>query len=246
MDTTLFVGLSHQVAMRRRMDIIANNIANMGTTGFKREAVMFREYMRDIEGDLPASLKKVAFVQDYGISREMATGDLQTTGNTLDIAISGDGLFSVRRENGELAYTRNGHLAISNDNTLITSNGYELLDRGGNTISFPANIIGLKFADDGTISTKEGGIIASLNVLSFQNYGNMKKIGDSLYATNEVGVPSEDFTLVQGVVEASNVTPILEVTRMIEVSRAYSQTAKMLDRLQELETKSINRLARFG
>lgn len=246
MDTSLFVGLSHQVAMRRRMDIIANNIANMGTTAFKRESVMFREYMREVEGDLPPALKKVAFVQDYGISREMQTGDLQTTGNAFDIAISGDGLLSVRRDNGDLAYTRNGHLAISEDNTLITSTGHEILDDSGNPISFPANILGIEFADDGTISTKEGGIIAKLNVLSFQNYGQMKKIGDNLYTTDEVGTPSEDFTLVQGVVEASNVTPIMEVTRMIDVSRAYIQMAKMLNNLQELETKSINRLSRVA
>jgi len=246
MDTTLSVALSHQVAMRRQMDIIANNIANMSTTAFKRENVMFGEYLKEAEGDSDKSLRQISYVQDFGISRNMTDGQLETTGNSFDIALSGDGMFQVQKNNGELAYTRNGHLALSDDYTLITSTGQPILDQAGKTIQLPENVTDIKIASDGTISSRTAGQIAVLNVVAFADNSKLKKIGDNMFTTNSAPQPATDYTILQGMTETSNVQAIIEVTRMIQVSRSYTSTAKLMERLQESESKAINQLAKVG
>lgn len=246
MDTKILVSLSHQVAMRRQIDIIANNIANMNTTAYKRESIMFNEYLSDTGGSLPKSFRKVSFVQEAGIARQMTNGELVTTGNVLDVSIEGDGMFKVRKPDGEIAYTRNGHFALNGDNVLVTTNGDEILDEGDAPIQFPPNTDGFKIAEDGTVSAKDIGEIGKLAVLQFQNYGAMKKIGDNLYSAEEEPELSEDFRLAQGMLENSNVSPILEVTNMIQLSRAYAQTSNLMEQVQRTQSQAINKLTKFA
>ncbi|HRW28944.1 MAG: flagellar basal-body rod protein FlgF [Alphaproteobacteria bacterium] len=245
MDTKILVSLSHQVAMRRQMDIIANNIANMNTTAYKRESIMFNEYLSDIGGSLPQSFKKVSFVQEMGIARQMTNGELVTTGNVLDVAIDGEGMFKVRKPNGDIAYTRNGHFALSGDNTLITTNGGEILDDGDAPIQFPQNSDGFKIAPDGTVSAKEVGQIGKIAVYKFQNYGLLKKIGDNLYSAEEQPTTSEEYKIAQGMLETSNVSPVLEITNMIQLSRAYAQTANLINDVQQSSKQAINSITKF-
>lgn len=232
--------------MRRQMDIIANNIANMNTTAYKRESIMFNEYLSDTGGSLPKSFRKVSFVQEAGIARQMTNGELTTTGNVLDVAIEGDGMFKVRKTDGEIAYTRNGHLALNGDNVLITTNGHEILDDGDAPIQFPPNADGFKIAEDGTVSAKEVGEIGKLAVLQFQNYGAMKKIGDNLYSAEEEPELSEEYRLAQGMLETSNVSAVLEVTNMIHLSRAYAQTSNLIEQVQQTQSQAINKLTKFA
>jgi len=246
MDTTLSIALSHQVAMRRQMDIIANNIANMSTTAFKRENVMFGEYLKEAEGEDHKSLRKISYVQDFGISRNMTDGQLETTGNSFDVALSGDGMFQVQKQNGELAYTRNGHLALSDEYTLITSTGQEILDKAGKPIQLSENTKDIEISSDGTISSRTAGQIAIINVVAFADNSTLKKIGDNMFTTNSETRPATDYSIIQGMTETSNVQPIIEVTRMIQVSRSYISTAKLMDKLQEAENKAINQLAKVG
>ncbi len=246
MDTTLSIALSHQVARRRQMDLIANNIANMSTTAFKRENVMFGEYLREADGKSPKSMRQISFVQDFGITRNMSDGKLETTGNKFDIALSGEGMFQVQKGNGDLAYTRNGHLALSDDYTLITSTGQAILDQGGKAIQLPPNTNDIEIASDGTISSRTVGIIAKINVVAFADNSKLKKIGDNMFSANSPTLPATDYTILQGVTESSNVQAIIEITRMIEVSRSYIKTAKLLEKLQESQSKAINQLAKVG
>lgn len=246
MDTKILVSLSHQVAMRRQMDIIANNIANMNTTAYKRESIMFNEYLTDTGGSLPKSFQKVSFVQEMGVARQMSNGELQTTGNQLDTAIEGEGMFKVRKADGQLAFTRNGHFALSADNTLVTTDGHELLDEGDAAIEFPENANGFKIAEDGTVSAEDVGQIGKIAVHQFQNYGALRKIGDNLYSAEEEPTPSDSFKLTQGMLETSNVSPVLEITNMIQLSRAYAQTANLLDRVQQTQSQAINKITKFA
>lgn len=246
MDTTISIALSHQVAKRRQLDVIANNIANMSTTAFKRETIMFGQILKEAKGNLPRSLRQITYVQDFGITRNMADGRLEHTGNPLDIALTGDAMFKVKRDNGNLAYTRNGHLAISNDYRLITSTGQEILDQTGNAIKIPPNVTDIKIAEDGTISSPSTGQIAKLNVVTFIDTSKLKKIGDNMFMSDSPELPATDYNIVQGSIESSNVQPIMEITRMIQVSRSYVQTAKLIENLQEAETKAINQLAKIG
>lgn len=246
MDTILSISLSHQVAKRRQMDIIANNIANMSTTAFKRENVMFGQYLKEAKGNLPKSLRQISYVQDFGITRNMTDGRFENTGNKFDIALSGDGMFQVRRDNGEMAYTRNGHLALSDDYTLITSSGNEILDQSGNAIKIPPNVTDIEIASDGTISSPSVGQIAKLNVVAFADNSGLKKIGDNMFSSDSPTLPATDYHIIQGSIETSNVQPIIEITRMIQVSRSYIQTAKLMEKLQESQSRAINQLAKVG
>ena len=246
MDTTLSVALSHQVAKRRQMDIIANNIANMSTTAFKRENVMFGQYLKEANGNSPKSVRQIAFVQDFGITRNMSNGQFETTNNIFDIALSGDGMFQVKKTNGEMAFTRNGHLALSDDYTLITSSGQEIMDKSGNSITIPPNTPNIKIASDGTISSPATGQIAKLNVVAFTDNSKLKKIGDNMFSSDSPTLPATDFQIVQGAIEGSNVQPIIEITRMIQVSRSYIQTSKLMENLQNAKSKAINQLSKIG
>jgi len=208
---------------------------------------MFREYVEEVESNtLPSSVQQVAFVQDYGISREMSDGSFVTTGNPFDIALSGDGFLSVKLENGDTAYTRNGHFAVSEDNTLILSTGQEVLDEDGNPIQLTLPGTGLVFAEDGTISTRETGPIGKLGIVTFDDTANLEKIGDNLFKTDQETKESQDFTIAQGMLENSNVQPIVEITKMINISRAYTSSAQLMNDLQKAEKDAINRIARFG
>lgn len=246
MDTILSIALSHQVAKRRQMDIIANNIANMSTTAFKRENVIFGQYLKEAKGNLPKSLRQISYVQDFGITRNMTDGRLETTGNKLDIALQGDGMFQVKRDNGDIAYTRNGHLALSDDYTLITSSGHEILDLTGKSIAIPPNVTNIEIAPDGTISSPSGGQISKLSVIAFSDNTKLKKIGDNLFSSDSPTQPATDYNIIQGAIETSNVQPIMEITRMIQVSRSYIQTSKLMEKLQEAQSKAINELAKVG
>lgn len=246
MDTKILVSLSHQVAMRRQMDIIANNIANMGTTAYKRESIMFNEYLSEIDGSLPDTFKQVSFVQEQGVARQMTNSELITTNNHLDIALEGQGMFRVQKTDGEIAYTRNGHFSLSNDNTIITTDGHELLDEGGAPIAIPLNIPSFKIAEDGTVSTKETGVVGKMAVVHFEDYGAMRKIGDNLYSSEEDGEPALDFRIAQGMLETSNVSPVLEISNMIQLSRAYAQTANLMDQVQRTQKQAINSIAKFA
>lgn len=246
MDTMLSVSLSHQVAKRRQMDVIANNIANMSTTAFKRESIMFGQILKEAKGNLPKSLRQVTYVQDFGITRNMADGQLEQTGNTFDIALNGDAMFQVRRDNGDMAYTRNGHLAVSNDYILITSTGQEIMDQSGQSITIPINATDIKIASDGTISSPSTGQIAKLNVSTFADTSKLKKIGNNMFISDSPALPATDYNIVQGAIESSNVQPIMEITRMIQVSRSYIQTSKLMENLQEAQSRAINQLSKVG
>lgn len=244
MDTTLYVGLSHQMAMRRSLDIVSNNMANMNTTAFKREAVMFREYVVDMrETEVPVA-RRVSYVQDVAVIRDFREGDFRQTGNPLDLALDGNNFFRVQMPDGTERYTRNGHFKISDEGILVTSNGRPVLDENGAEIAFDPLDGEINISKDGTISTRGRDVIGRLAVVTFDDLNALEKVGDSLYESAVEPVPAENFSLLQGMVEASNVEPLMEMTRMIEISRRYQSVAKILEDQQNMQGKSINRLSR--
>lgn len=244
MDTTLYVGLSHQMAMRRSLDIVSNNMANMNTTAFKREAVMFREYVVDMrETEVPVA-RRVSYVQDVAVIRDFREGDFRQTGNPLDLALDRNNFFRVQMPDGTERYTRNGHFKISEEGILVTSNGRPVLDENGAEIAFDPLDGDINISEDGTISTRGRDVIGRIAVVTFDDLNTLEKVGDSLYDSAAEPVPADNFTVLQGMVEASNVEPLMEMTRMIEISRRYQSVARMLEDQQSMQSKSINRLAR--
>ncbi len=236
MQNSEYISLSLQTALRVQMDVVANNLANMNTTAYKAEHTLFKEYMVETE-----SGEEVSFVQDWGLVRDTTEGKFNTTGNPFDVAISGDGYFVVETEAG-YQYTRNGHFRLDDTGRLVTSEGNPVLDDGGQHITFTEFDSNVKIAGDGTIST-DAGVLGRLDVVTFENQQLMKKASNSKFVTAQDPLPSTTSTVVQGMIEGSNVNPILEMTDMIRINRAYQANARLQTNINETQREMLRRIA---
>lgn len=243
MEDTLLIGLSQQMASRRSMEVIANNLANLATPAFKRETVQFEEYIAQmpvIEGDSPA-MGKASFVLDRGVVRDLGDGRVEPTGEPLDLAITGAGYFVIQTADGE-RYTRNGHFRLDATGRLVNDKGDPVMADGGEVRMTP---------EDGPINVGGDGMISTalqqvgrLRVVSFADERTLKKAGDSLYtADGQTPQATLNPRVRQGMLEKSNVEPVIEISRMIEVMRAYQAGADMTDRTQDLLKRALEKLA---
>ena len=243
MDNALFVGLSRQVILRREMEIIANNIANMDTTGFKVESMMQRTNPAEPAVTLGGP-RPVKFVAPDGVARDFGQGVLTKTGGELDMAIEGKGFFQVQTPDGP-RYTRDGRFTTDPTGRLVTQAGYAVLDESGGEITIDAEKGQVSLGADGSLSQGDEQV-GKVGMFAFANPGALEKAGDNLFrnSSNLAAAPSTEARLRQGFLEGSNVKPVLEITRMVEVSRAYESTAKMMDSEAELSRRTVERLGR--
>ncbi|WP_340149871.1 flagellar basal-body rod protein FlgF [uncultured Sneathiella sp.] len=236
MENAVFIGLSQQMALKRRMDITANNLANVNTTAFKAEHPLFEEFLvkRLNEDD-------VSFVQDYGSYRDLREGEFTHTGRPLDIAISGDGYFSIEAAEG-VRYTRNGSFRLDTDGTIVTINNQPLLDENGRTIVIDMQFQDVTIAPDGTITTGPGQT-QKIDIVNFANPQILKQVGNGLYDAEEYApIPVSNVQIMQRTLEKSNVQPILEMTAMIDIMRAYHSAQKLLDSEHDMQMKAIEEM----
>jgi flagellar basal-body rod protein FlgF len=230
MDNTTYIALSVQDALKRQMDIIAHNLANVQTGAFKSEKPLFIEVL-DENSD-------IAYVEDYGVVRDMSAGHLNTTGSQLDIAVQGSAYLAVE-VNGEIRYTRNGHLQLSADRELVTSTGYPVMDVDGRKIEIPPGNDNLTISPDGSLSGAIGPI-ARIDLVSFENPLHLQREANSLYIASELPIEPDNASLIQGALEDSNVKPIIEFTNMINVHRAYQMNSKLVETEHQLTMDTIN------
>jgi flagellar basal-body rod protein FlgF len=245
MDTTIYVGLSHQMALRRQMDVIAGNIANANTAGFQRENMQFEKYIDRMEDAPLRAAKPVAFVLDYGVTRDATPGEFVQTGNGLDAALVGEGFFSVQSPAGEVLYTRNGRFSPNEDGYLITTQGSKLLDKGGKAIRVEPTDSDVHIAANGTIVSRDREI-AAVSIVRFSNPNSLERAGDTQMRATATSLPETiaEPKLKQGVLEQSNVKAIVEMTEMIAVQRNYEATTKMMQNYEDIRKRSIERMAR--
>jgi flagellar basal-body rod protein FlgF len=240
MDNSLLVSLSQQLASYQSMDVIANNIANVSTPGYRREEQTFQEYvaqLRPTEGETGS--KPVSFVQDAGIVRDMSEGPQQATGNPFDFSLHGNGYFVIQTPSGE-RYTRNGHFGLDTSGQIVDDSGNPVQGDGG-AISITTDDGDIHVGADGTVSGKNGQI-AKLRVVTFANEKALRKQGANLYATTQTPNASTDFRLTEGSLEGSNVQPVVEISRMIDVMRAYQATATLAKSQEDLLRSAIEKL----
>lgn len=244
MDNALYVGLSRQVVLRREMDIIANNIANLDTTGFKVESILQKENPR-APAVTEGGPRPVKFVVADGVARDFRQGVLTTTGAPLDMAIEGEGFFQIQTPQGP-RFTRDGRFTTDPSGRLVTQAGQPVLDEGGGEITIDPEKGVVSIGADGTM-TQGSEQVGKVGMFDFANAGALSKAGDNLFrnVSNLQPQPAEDARLRQGMLEGSNVKPVLEITRMVEVSRAYEQTAKMMESEADLSRRSVERLGRI-
>ena len=240
MESILLVNLSRQMTMRRTMDVIANNLANMNTTAFKAESVLFKEHLEPVQRG--ATRDNLSFVIDYGVSRNFEEGQFRPTGNSFDLAISGEGYFVVETDDGP-RYTRNGHFKLDAEGQLVTHEGHPVLDQDGRTVLVNTEDV-MTVSEDGTINANDEEEPQRLMIATFPNPGSLKKAGTSLFSSDDAPDQAAGAKVLQGTLESSNVSPILEMSRMIETTRAYQRASDTEEKTGELARKAIERLGR--
>ena len=238
MEASLVVGLSAQMALRRNMEIIANNLANSSTAGFKREAPLFEELLVPVDNNDGTPSSEVSFVRDWGVVRDMTSGSLEQTGGTLDVAVDGNGMLVVNTAAGE-RYTRDGHLKLNEQGKLVTADGDAVMSDGGEIV-IPPGESEIKIARDGTVSTRQGPA-GKLRIVSFAASA-LSKEGKNLYSANVAPSPATNARVMQGMIERSNVEPVVEITKMIEVQRAYQHSTETLNATDDIIRRAVQRL----
>ena len=244
METTSLIAVSKQAIIRRSMSVIANNLANMNTTGYKGEKMMFVEHLVRSPGGTKIGGDKLAFVRDIATTRDLSEGTFKKTGNPLDLAIHGDGFFTIGTPEGE-RYTRNGNFQIGNDGQIVTRNGDPVLSENGAPFFLSPDDTHIEIDSSGMLST-ENGELGKIAVVSFVDRRDMNIVANGLYSTTQQANPAEETKIAQGMLEESNVQPIVEMTRMIDIHRAYEGTKKFIQKEDERLKNMIKEYARVG
>jgi flagellar basal-body rod protein FlgF len=250
MENTLLVGLSRQMVLERQMDVVANNVANINTNGFKADRSLFEEFLRSPahEDNFTRSDRRVSFVQDRASFHDFAAGNTEQTKNPLDVSIDGNALFVVQTPVGE-RYTRDGGFQINNLGQLVTAGGNPVMGTSGPIVFQPTDKQ-INIAADGNVTVLEGtgrtdSVRGKLRLVSFADAQKLVKDGNNLYSAGQDIAAQPDITsrVRQGFIEKSNVNSVTEMSRMIEITRTYTQISALLQQQSDLHKSAIEKLA---
>ncbi|MBO6755860.1 MAG: flagellar basal-body rod protein FlgF [Roseibium sp.] len=244
MENAQLIALSRQAVLRNQLNVVANNMANINTTGYKAQRMLFEEFIMPLAEatEFHNADQSLSYVSDYGTRTDMLDGSLKLTDNELDLAIEGDGFFVVQLEDGGEAFTRNGAFTLDENGQLVSTQDRPVLTAGG-PITFTPEDGQITIARNGTIST-DLGIRGQIRVVEFENPQNLEQIGDTVL-TGEEPLPVADVRVVQGAIEQSNVDGVSEMTRLIEITRAYATISKLLQDSDDLRQQAIGTLGRI-
>ncbi|WP_135467394.1 flagellar basal-body rod protein FlgF [Crenalkalicoccus roseus] len=243
MDTPGYVILSRLGAQLRATQVLANNVANADTPGFRAERAIFVQHLerhRDLAA--PPGQREVAYALDRATWRDMAPGAVSVTGNPLDVAIQGEGFFAVETPRGE-RYTRAGRFALDAERRLVDAEGHPVLDARGMPIAFAINDSRIEIRGDGTVRT-ENGAVGQLRVVRFADPQRLQAEGGRLFASDDPPEPVERPALVQGAVEGSNVSAVQEITRLTIELREFQFAAQFAEREGERLQTAVERILR--
>lgn len=246
MENALLIGLSRQVTLARELDVVANNVANADTNGFKRRSTVFQEYLMPVAraDQFKRPDQRLSYVIDAGTSLGFGQGTLERTGNPLDVAIQGDAVFIVQAANGRgQRYSRNGSLGVNTRGEVVNSDGHRMLtDQGPLTVN--QNETDLRIAGDGLVTTSQGPR-GRLRLANVPNPQLLRNEGQNLFSTAQPlrNAEPRNYRLESGSIEKSNVKPVLEISRLMEITRAYTNIATMLQKTDELRRTAISRLS---
>ncbi len=239
MENGLYVGLSRQLALRKNMELVANNIANVNTPGFRADKILFEEYVQKTD---TKNREELSMVLDYGQFKDTAQGTVSFTGNALDVALDGPAYMMVETAEGT-KYTRGGNLAMNNEGLLVTASGNPVLDNGQGRITIPEGARDIVITTNGEISTDQGAV-GQIGMVEFDNPQMLRPTGDGFYTidANIEPVPAENTTMKQNMLEGSNVKAVLEMTDLIEISRQFQSNQRTLQNEHERQRSTIQKL----
>ncbi|HSZ90598.1 MAG TPA: flagellar basal-body rod protein FlgF [Acetobacteraceae bacterium] len=241
MEIVSNVAASRLVAQQRVMDVIADNIANASTPGFKTERMQFSDWLSKQRGtDVPQGDRSIAYTQDRATWRDLRAGTLTHTNNPFDLGITSDGYFTVRTSRGP-RLTRDGRFGLMPDGTMANSAGNAVLDNNGQPITLSPADTQITIAGDGTISS-ENGQLAKVGVVQPTDPMQLAAEGDTLFSSGSTTAPVTSPGLVQGSIEDSNVQPVLEMTRMIDGERQFQFMTQLIQAESDREQSAIDKL----
>jgi flagellar basal-body rod protein FlgF len=228
MDSAMIAALTRQSGLMREMQVVANNVANISTTGFRAEGLIFAEHVARLEG---ASGGGLSMAHAAGRNIRLMQGDIEPTGGDFDFAIEGEGFFLLQSPEGE-SLTRAGRFMPNEAGELVNPDGYLLLDAGGAPIFIPPDAENVMLARDGTLSA-DGRPITQLGLWQPADPGDLRHLDGVRFATEGPVEPVLQGTMIQGFLESSNADPVMQIARMIEVQRAYELGQGFLEREDE-------------
>lgn len=232
-----YVTVSRQSGLLNEMQIVANNIANAATTGYRQEGLMFSEFIDSSQGRSSLSLSR-AQVRNTS----MAQGTLTQTNGSFDFAIEGEGFFLIETPNGD-RLTRAGNFAPNTDGDLVTMDGFRVLDPGGSPVFVPGSVDKVNVASDGTISAN-GQMLGQIGLFLPTDPIDMVREGGVMFRTESGTEPTENAQILQGFLEGSNVNPISQLARMIEIQRSYEMGQSFLKTEDERIRNAVKTLIR--
>ena len=245
MDNALYVGLSRQMVLQRQLEVVANNIANLDTAGFKVEGLT--QQTDRLRPERVRGADQLAYVLDDGVGRDFGQGAVDHTGNTYDFAIQGDAFFQVQTPRGP-RFTRDGRFTTDAQGRLVTRNGDAVLTAEGGEITFDPQKSPPSVGADGVITQADdhGQVtqVGKLTVSRFSRMADLQKDGDNQFTSTETPVAARDVQLRQGSVEKANVQPVLEITTLIDISRAYERVQQMIATTSDLSRSAVERLGK--
>ena len=241
MENPTYIALSKLDAQQRTLDVIANNIANANTTGYKTEHVLFSDFLvRQKDAKTAPGGEILSFTQDRATYHDQSAGSLSHTGNPLDLALGGTGYFTVQTASGP-RLSRAGRFGTLTDGTVADASGHALLDTGGRPIQLPAGESNVQVASDGTISGTNGRI-AKIGVVNVGDTGQLIPEGGALFRCDAKTTPADRPQIVQGAVEESNVQSISELTRMMQVEREFQFITQFVQSESDRQTSTIEKV----
>lgn len=239
MENSIYLGLSRQVVLKNNMDIIANNVANVNTPGYRAQNLLFAEHLSDPKG----GDDELSFVYDKGEYKNTQPGPVKSTGNELDVALTGPGFLGVTGDDGKTYYSRAGNFTLTADGKLMTQSGHPVAGQGGGEIVIPTDSTEIQIDDKGVISNQDGEI-GQLMVVEFENPQSLKPYGDNMYYSDEAPADAQNTVVKQGQLEGSNVLAVIEVTRMIDTLRNFQSMQQVLTTENDRLRTAIQRLSR--
>ncbi|MGE0791183.1 MAG: flagellar basal-body rod protein FlgF [Sandaracinaceae bacterium] len=244
MSDGIYSALSGAVAQQRSLDVVANNVANVGTVGYRADTLAFREALSQQQGQLPDGLRYVTVEE---VSTDSSAGPLTQTGNRLDVALNGDGMLAVSTPDGT-RYTRAGSLRMDAQGVLRTPSGHGVLDANANQrgalVTIPPNATEIAIATDGTV-TADGADVGRLRVDRFAD-GALQKEGLTLFRATGNGTPAAETEVLQGYVEGANVSPVSGMNELIGASRAFDAFQRVIQAFKQIDEHAARELGKNG
>ncbi len=257
----IYIAASGGYKQEKRLEVISNNLANLNTVGFKRDVLAFKSFL----APFPGSTKKVSLSSVSGLPilkedashtgiveliSDLSQGDIISTGNPLDVALDGEGFFPVQTKDG-IRYTRRGNFRLNKNNVLVTHKGDPVVGQGGQ-ITIPPGSPTVTIDAKGKISVGKGKGNRSVGQLKIVNFDDPKKLiktGNDLFILKDTDIKEisvKKFSLKQGFLESSNVKPMKEMTKMIEVLRTYQAYQQVIQTFDSVNARAVNDIGRLA